>query len=64
MRVPHPCRCLRPTWIGSEHLMELWVFLFVAEELDQVAFKGPFQLQAFCDSILCSANSLRVEWFV
>jgi len=27
---------------GSEHLMELWVSLFIAGE--QVTFKGPFQL--------------------
>ena len=30
---------------GSEHLMELWVSLFTAGELDQMAFKGPFQLK-------------------
>jgi len=29
---------------GSEHLMELSVSLFIAGELDQMAFKGPFQL--------------------
>jgi len=27
---------------GSEHLMDLWVFLFIAGELDQMAFKEPF----------------------
>ena len=27
---------------GPEHLMELWVFLFIAGELEQIAFKGPF----------------------
>ena len=30
---------------GSEHLMELWVSLFIAGELDWVAFKGLFQLK-------------------
>ena len=32
---------------SSEHLMELWVFLFIAGELDQMAFKCPFQLKCF-----------------
>jgi len=32
---------------GSEHLMELWVSLFVTGEVDQMAFKGPFQLKQF-----------------
>ena len=36
---------------GSEHLMELQVSLFIAEELDQMAFKDPFQLKPLCDSI-------------
>jgi len=27
--------------------MELWVSLFTAGELDQMAFKGPFQLKRF-----------------
>jgi len=31
----------------SEHLIGLWVFLFSAEELEQMAFKGPFQLKQF-----------------
>ena len=30
---------------GSEHLMELWVSLFIAEELDKVTFKGSFPSQ-------------------
>ena len=37
--------------MGSEHLMELQVSLFIAGELDQVAFKGPFQLKWFNDSV-------------
>jgi len=36
---------------GSEHLMEVWVSLFTAGELDQMAFKGPFQLKQFYDSM-------------
>ena len=28
--VPHPCRQPRSGWMGSEHLMELWVSLFIA----------------------------------
>ena len=43
--VPHPCRQPRSGWMGSEHLMELWVSLFTAGGLDQLAFKVPFQLQ-------------------
>ena len=48
--VPHPCRQPRSGWRGSEHLMELWVSLFVAGELDQMAFKGPFQVKRLYDS--------------
>ena len=36
--------------MGSEHLVELWVSLFIAGEWDQMAFKGPFQPQQFNDS--------------
>jgi len=36
---------------GSEHLMELWVSLFIAGDLDHMAFKGPFQLKLFYVSI-------------
>jgi len=46
---------------GSEHLMELWVSLFIAGQLDQMAFKGSFQLKSFYDSMTkrsmaCTAN--------
>jgi len=34
----------QPGW-GSEHLIELQMFLFTAGDLDQVAFKGTFQLK-------------------
>ena len=34
----------------AEHLMELWVSLFIAGELDQIAFKGPFQVKRLYDS--------------
>ena len=30
---------------GSDHLMELWVPLFIAGGLDHRTFKGPFQLK-------------------
>ena len=32
--------------------MELWVSLFIAGELDQMAFNGPFQLKPFYDSLI------------
>ena len=38
--------------MGSEHLVELWVSLFIAGEWDQMAFKGPFQPQQFNDSMI------------
>ena len=28
--VPHPWRQPRSGWMGSEHVMELWVSLFIA----------------------------------
>ena len=37
--------------MGSEYLMELYVSLFIAGELDQVTFKVPFQLEGFYDSM-------------
>ena len=30
---------------GSEHLMELWMSLFIEGELDQLTLKDPFQLK-------------------
>jgi len=40
--------------------MELRVSLFIAGELDQMAFKDPFQLKPFCDSVVwASAAHLR-----
>jgi len=39
----------RSGWKGSEHLMELWVPLFPAGRLHQMAFKGPFQLKYLLD---------------
>jgi len=42
---------------GSEHLMELWVSLLSAGELDQTTFKGPFQLQqCYDDAIIGEKN--------
>ena len=37
---------------GSEHLMELWVSLFIAGEFDQLASKGPFQLKKLNDPLI------------
>ena len=37
----HPCRQPRSGWMGSEHLMELWVSLFSLRGLEQMAFKVP-----------------------
>jgi len=45
---------------GSDHLMELWLSLFVAGELNQMAFKGLFQLRQFCN-YFCSGNDLGGE---
>ena len=42
----------RVGWTGSEHLMEQWVSQFTAGEMDQVAFKGPFLLKQFHDSMI------------
>ena len=44
--------------MGSEHLVELWVSLFIAGEWDQMAFKGPFQPQQFNDSDSLHSASL------
>ena len=57
---PIPADTQRSGWMGSEHLMELWVSPFTAGGLDQMAFKGPFQLiptiQSFYDStLLCTS---------
>ena len=46
--VPRPWRRSNSGW-GSEHLMELRVSLFAAEECDQMAFRGRFQLKPLCD---------------
>ena len=35
-------------------LTELWMSLFIAGGLDQMAFRGPFQLKRFCDSMITS----------
>jgi len=50
--LPHPCGQPRSGWRGSEHLVELWASLLIAGGLDQVAFKGPFQLKRFYNSHL------------
>lgn len=47
---------------GSEHLMELYMSLFSAVELDWVTFKGPFQLQRFYDTHLhCQSCPEQME---
>ena len=40
----------------SEHLMELWVSLFISGQWDQMASKGPFQLKPFDESIKVMGN--------
>ena len=40
--MPHPWKHPRSGCRGSEHLMEPWVSLLIAGELDQKTFKGPF----------------------
>jgi len=42
------------------NLIYLWVPLFVAGGLDQMVFKGPFQLKLFCDSVLLEAIIQKV----
>ena len=54
-----PWRHSRSGWVGSQHLMELWVSLFVARELDQTAFKSPFQCKWFYDSMKYSSQQLQ-----
>lgn len=57
---------------GSEVLTEQWLTLFIAEELDQMAFKGLFQLQGFDKGlasfyhgfILSAASSLALTLLV
>ena len=43
--------------MGSEHLMELWVSLCTAGGVDQMVFKGPFQLTRFTE--LTKRKSLK-----
>ena len=43
--VPHPCKQPRLGWRGCEYLLELWVSLLSAGELDQMDFNGSFQLK-------------------
>ena len=38
---------------GSEHLLYLQVSLFIARELDKMAFKGPFQCTIAEDLKVC-----------
>uniref|UniRef100_A0A669NYB0 Iron-responsive element-binding protein 2 n=1 Tax=Phasianus colchicus TaxID=9054 RepID=A0A669NYB0_PHACC len=45
----HSWRRSESGWGSSEHLMELWVSLSIAGELDQVVFNGLFQLKRFYD---------------
>ena len=45
---------LRSGWMGSEHLVELWVSLLIARRLDQMVFKSPFPLKRFNDSMIMS----------
>jgi len=47
--------------MGFEHLIELWVSLFIAGELDQMAFKGLFQLKQFHNSLILCQSSLSLS---
>ena len=38
--------------LGKEHLVELWVSLFIVGWLVQMAFKSSFQLKRFYDSVI------------
>ena len=42
------------------YLVWLWVSLFAAEDLDQMTFKGPFQLKRFCGSTIQPAFYLYI----
>ena len=58
--VPRPWRQPGSGWMGSEHLMELWVSLCIAGGLDQMAFNGFFQLKQIYDS----TNKTEFTWFI
>ena len=53
---------------GTEHLMELWMSLCIAGELDQMAFMGPFQLNSmilrFSSQPICFTGGQKFGWAV
>ena len=49
--VPHSWNAQGQAGRGSEHPMELLGSLLSTVELDWMAFKCPFQLKRFCDSM-------------
>jgi len=58
----HPCRQPMSGWMGSEHLMELWVSLFSAGGLDLMAFRGTIPNQMIlCFYDLCSLIYLKAS---
>ena len=59
--MPHPWGHSRSGWMGSEYLMELWVSLFIAGELGQMAIKAFLQLNWFSDSLQEKSVLLTLE---
>lgn len=57
MVVPHP-------WRHSQFMMELWVSLFVAKELAQMAYKDSFQLKQFYDLMICDQTNTKSRCFL
>ena len=49
----------RSGWMGSEHVMKLYVSLFTAREWDRMAFKGPNSK----DSMIRTTSPLQVMNF-
>jgi len=58
-RCPIPVDTQGQSGQGSEHLMELWVSLFIAGEWDWMAFKSVFQLKPFYDSHSLNRRLIR-----
>jgi len=45
-------------------MMELWVSLFVAKELAQMAYKDSFQLKQFYDLMICDQTNTKSRCFL
>jgi len=54
---------LRSGCRGTEHLMQLWVSLFIAGELVLMITKGPSQLKQFCGSVkfMCKLKKFKQQ---